>query len=152
MAVFLPISYLQGNMGQLFSEFGVTVAAAVVFSAVVALTLTPMMTSKLFANGMPKSRMVGSIDRVFHNLDDRYAAGLRRAMDGRKPLVIVGSALALFGVLVMLFIVGWPFSGLRLPSELAQEDRGMVQIFITAPKDPASNTSTGSCAKSNRLR
>ena len=65
-----------------------------------------MMASKLFANGMPKSRMVGSIDHVFHDLDERYAAGLRRAMEGRKPLWIVGGALGLFGILVMLFIVG----------------------------------------------
>jgi multidrug efflux pump len=135
MAVFVPVSFMTGDTGRLFGEFGVTVAAAVAFSAFVALSLTPMMASKLFANGMPKSRMVGGIDRVFHNLDERYASGLRRAMEGRKPLWIVGSALGLFGVLVMLFIVGVPFSGLRLPSELApQEDRGMVQIFITAPE------------------
>src|SRR5205085_5237338 len=51
------------------------------------------------------------------------------------PLWIVASALGLFGVLLVLFIVGWPFSGLRIPSELApQEDRGMVQIFVTAPE------------------
>jgi multidrug efflux pump len=135
MAVFVPVSFMTGDTGRLFGEFGVTVAAAVGFSAFVALSLTPMMASKLFANGMPKSRMVGGIDRVFHNLDERYAAGLRRAMDGRTPLWIVGGALGLFGVLVMVFIVGVPFSGLRLPSELApQEDRGMVQIFITAPE------------------
>jgi multidrug efflux pump len=135
MAVFVPVSFMTGDTGRLFGEFGVTVAAAVGFSAFVALSLTPMMASKLFANGMPKSRMVGRIDRVFHNLDDRYAAGLRRAMEGRKPLWIVSGALGLFGVLVMLFIVGFPFSGLRLPTELApQEDRGMVQIFITAPE------------------
>jgi multidrug efflux pump len=126
---------MTGDTGRLFGEFGVTVAAAVGFSAFVALSLTPMMASKLFANGMPKSRMVGGIDRVFHNLDERYAAGLRQVMQGHKPLWIVGGALGLFGALVMLFVVGWPFSALRLPSELTpQEDRGMVQIFISAPE------------------
>jgi len=135
MAVFVPVSFMTGDTGRLFGEFGVTVAAAVGFSAFVALSLTPMMASKLFANGMPKSRMAGGIDHFFHNLDERYAAGLRRSMDGRKPLLIVTGALALFAVLILLFIVGLPFSGLRLPSELApQEDRGMVQIFITAPE------------------
>jgi len=135
MAVFVPVSFMTGDTGRLFGEFGVTVAAAVGFSAFVALSLTPMMASKLFANGMPKSRLTGGIDRVFHNLDERYAAGLRRTMAGRKPLWIVAGALGLFGVMVMVFIVGIPFSGLRLPSELApQEDRGMVQIFITAPE------------------
>ena len=135
MAVFVPVSFMTGDTGRLFGEFGVTVAAAVGFSAFVALSLTPMMASKLFANGMPKSRMAGGIDRMFHNLDDRYAAALRRALDGRKPLWIVGSALALFGVLVMLFVVGLPFSGLRIASELApQEDRAMIRIFVTAPE------------------
>jgi multidrug efflux pump len=135
MAVFVPVSFMTGDTGRLFGEFGVTVAAAVGFSAFVALSLTPMMASKLFANGMPKSRMVGGIDRLFHNLDDRYAAGLRRALDGRRPLWIVSSALALFAVLVVLLIAGLPFAGLRIPSELApMEDRGMVQVFITAPE------------------
>jgi multidrug efflux pump len=135
MAVFVPVSFMTGDTGRLFGEFGVTVAAAVAFSAFVALTVTPMMTSKLFANGMPKSRMTGGIDSVFHNLDDRYAGGLRRALEGRRPLLIVSGALALFAVLVVLLVRGWPFDGLRIPTELApQEDRAFVRIFITAPE------------------
>jgi len=135
MAVFVPVSFMSGDTGRLFGEFGVTVAAAVGFSAFIALSLTPMMASKLFANGMPKSRMSGGIDRVFHNLDDRYADGLRRALAGKRPLWIVGSSLALFAVLVLLLLRGWPFEALRIPSELApQEDRAMVRIFVTAPE------------------
>jgi multidrug efflux pump len=140
MAVFVPVSFMTGDTGRLFGEFGVTVAAAVGFSAFVALSLTPMMASKLFASGMPKTRMAGRIDHFFHDLDDRYAAGLRRAMNGRKPLWIVGGALGLFGLLILLFVVGQPFAGLRIPSELApSEDRGMVQIFITAPEGSSIN-------------
>jgi multidrug efflux pump len=80
MAVFVPVSFMTGDTGRLFGEFGVTVAAAVGFSAFVALTMTPMMSSKLFAGGMPKAKVAGGVDRVFHNLDDRYAAGLRKAL------------------------------------------------------------------------
>jgi len=135
MAVFVPVSFMSGDTGRLFGEFGVTVAAAVGFSAFVALTMTPMMCSKLFANGMPKSRMTGGVDRVFHNLDDRYAAGLRRALSGSRPRWIVGGSLAMFGILILVFVLGVPFSGLRLPSELApQEDRAFVRIFVTAPE------------------
>src|SRR6478752_6894901 len=76
VAVFLPISYLQGNVGRLFSEFGVSVAAAVVFSALVALTLTPMMTSKLFANGIHRGRLAAAIDRAFKALTRQYMAAL----------------------------------------------------------------------------
>ena len=64
MAVFVPISFMTGDTGRLFGEFGVTVAAAVGFSAFVALSLTPMMTSKLFANGMPRRAWRGGIDRA----------------------------------------------------------------------------------------
>jgi len=135
MAVFVPVSFMTGDTGRLFGEFGVTVAAAVGFSAFVALSLTPMMASKMFANGMPRSRMAGGVDRLFHNLDDRYAHGLRDALRGRRPLYVVGGALALFGVLVVVLGMGWPFPGLRIASELApQEDRAMVRIFVTAPE------------------
>jgi multidrug efflux pump len=135
MAVFVPISFMSGDVGRLFGEFGVTVAAAVGFSAFVALTMTPMLTSKLFANGMPKSRVAGGVDRMFHNLDDRYAEGLRRALRGRRPLWMVGGSLALFAALVLLLIEGIPFAGLKIASELApQEDRAFVRIFVTAPE------------------
>jgi len=135
MAVFVPISFMTGDTGRLFGEFGVTVAAAVGFSAFVALSLTPMMTSRLFANGMPKSRMAGGIDRMFHNLDDRYAAGLRRVLVGKQPRYIVGGALGLFAVVLLVLALGWPFAGLRLSSELTpQEDRGFVRVFVTAPE------------------
>src|SRR6186713_223549 len=112
MAVFVPISFLQGNVGRLFSEFGVSVAAAVVFSALVALTLTPMMTSKLFAKGIQRGRLAAAVDRMFHNLDDRYAQGLRETLTGKRPLWIVGGALGLFTVVLLLLVLGWPFSGL----------------------------------------
>ena len=135
MAVFVPISFMSGDTGRLFGEFGVTVAAAVGFSAFVALSLTPMMTSKLFANGMPKSRMAGGVDRMFHNLDDRYAEVLRKSLIGRRPAWIVGGALALFAAVLLLFVVGFPFSGLKLSSELTpQEDRAFVRIFVGAPE------------------
>ncbi len=135
IAVFVPVSFMTGDTGRYFGEFGVTVAAAVGFSAFVALSLTPMMTSKLFAAGMPRSRMAGGVDRMFHNLDDRYAAALRRALHGRRPLYIVGGALGVFGVLLLLLVVGWPIDSLRIQSELApEEDRGAVRIFITAPE------------------
>ncbi len=135
MAVFIPVSFMGGNQGRLFGEFGITVAAAVGFSAVVALTLTPMMTSKLFATGMPRSRISGRVDKLFRNLDVHYAAALRRLLGGRRPLVIVIGALGLFVALVMVFVQGVPFQGLKLATEVAPtEDRGFVRIFVTAPE------------------
>jgi multidrug efflux pump len=135
MAVFVPISFMSGDTGRLFGEFGVTVAAAVGFSAFIALSLTPMMASKLFVNGMPKSRVAGGVDRMFHDLDDRYAAVLRNALIGKRPRWIVGGALALFVVVLLQFVFGLPFPGLKLSSELTpQEDRAFVRIFVGAPE------------------
>jgi multidrug efflux pump len=135
IAVFVPVSFMTGDTGRLFGEFGVTVAAAVAFSAFVALTMTPMMSSKLFAGGMPKAKMAGGVDRIFHDLDEHYAAALRKAMSGRRPLWIVGGALALFTVLVLLLVEGWPVATFRLSTELApQEDRAFVRIAVTAPE------------------
>jgi multidrug efflux pump len=135
VAVFLPISYLQGNVGRLFSEFGVTVAAAVVFSALVALTLTPMLTSKLFSGGPGRGRLASAIDRNFQAVAASYSAALRWSLVGVRPVILLcaagGSALAV----ILLLLVGWPIDGMRLPQELAPaEDRARVQIFVNGPE------------------
>ncbi len=85
MAVFVPVSYMEGNLGRLFGEFGVTVAAAVAFSALIALTLTPMMASKLFANGIQRGQGARWLDGAFQRLADAYERTLRAAMQGRAP-------------------------------------------------------------------
>ncbi|HSN72037.1 MAG TPA: efflux RND transporter permease subunit, partial [Steroidobacteraceae bacterium] len=65
VAVFLPISYVPGNVGRLFSEFGISIAAAVAFSSLVALTLVPMMTSLLFSKGIERGAVARAVDRFF---------------------------------------------------------------------------------------
>ncbi|HXR51675.1 MAG TPA: efflux RND transporter permease subunit, partial [Steroidobacteraceae bacterium] len=135
VAVFLPISYLQGNVGRLFSEFGVSVAAAVVFSALVALTLTPMMTSKLFAKGIQRGRLAAAIDRAFKALTRQYMSALRWGLTGPRPLSLLVVAGVSAGMAIMLLVFGWPWNGMRLPQELAPpEDRGRVQVFVQAPE------------------
>ncbi|MEQ9562190.1 MAG: efflux RND transporter permease subunit, partial [Woeseiaceae bacterium] len=56
VAVFLPVSFMPGNIGRIFAEFGISLAAAVLFSSLVALTLVPMLCSKLFATGLHRGR------------------------------------------------------------------------------------------------
>jgi multidrug efflux pump len=125
VAVFVPISFLQGNVGKLFREFGITVAAAVLFSALVALTLTPMMASKLLAGGATRSPLSNAVDAFFHRLSAAYDALLRRLM--RRPWLVVGATLAAMVVAVLLFRV--------IPSELAPpEDRGMMFVGMTGPE------------------
>jgi multidrug efflux pump len=135
VAVFLPISYLQGNVGKLFGEFGVSVAAAVVFSAVVALTLTPMMTSKLFANGIHRGRLATSVDRAFRSIAGLYNSALRWSLVGARPVWVLSFAGLSAALVLSLLVAGWPWSGMRLPQELAPaEDRGRVQIFVAGPE------------------
>jgi multidrug efflux pump len=133
--VFLPISYLQGNAGRLFSEFGVAVAAAVVFSALVALTLTPMMTSKLFAGGIRRGRFATGVDNAFRKVAAGYKAALRWSLQGTRPLLVLATAGVSAAAVLSLLVAGWPWAGMQLPSELApREDRGRVQIQVNGPE------------------
>ena len=141
--VFLPMSFLQGNVGKLFREFGFTIAAAVAFSALVALTLTPMLMSKLFASGAHRSRMTEAVDRFFQARSATYDRILRRAM--RRPWLVVGLAIAGSALAAVLLRV--------LPSELApSEDRGFLQVGLNGPKARRSTTWIGTCARSSRSR
>jgi multidrug efflux pump len=125
VAVFVPISFLQGSVGKLFQEFGITVAAAVLFSSLVALTLTPMMASKLLAGGATRSRLSNAVDAFFRRLSTSYETLLRRLM--HRPWLVIGSTLAAMLVAALLFRA--------LPTELAPaEDRGMLFLGLTGPE------------------
>ena len=135
MAVFVPVSYMEGTLGRLFGEFGVTVAAAVGFSALVALTLTPMMASKLFASGIRRGRVAQAVDRRFQAFTAAYEAGLRRTMTGRRPLAVVLAAAAFTAVVIALTLFGKPVSWFKLPQEFAPtEDRAMLPVIVNGPE------------------
>ncbi|MFZ9993546.1 MAG: efflux RND transporter permease subunit [Steroidobacteraceae bacterium] len=135
MAVFVPISYMEGTLGRLFGEFGVTVAAAVGFSALVALSLTPMMTSKLFVGGIQRGDLATRLDAGFQSLAATYEKWLRRVMTGGGPKRVVLGA-GLFAVaMVLLLVIGKPIAALKLSQEFApMEDRAMMPIIVTAPE------------------
>lgn len=135
MAVFVPISYMEGTLGRLFGEFGVTVAAAVGFSALVALTLTPMMTSKLFAGGVQRGALATQLDSRFQSLAAAYERMLRRVMVARGPIWVIGVAASFTVLLLLLLVFGKPFASLKLAQEFApMEDRAMMPIIVTAPE------------------
>ena len=124
VAVFLPVSFMPGNIGRLFAEFGISLAAAVVFSSLVALTLVPMLTTKLFATGMHRGRVTRAVDRAFQWLSNGYSSVLRRVIV--HPWIVVAFALAIFAASLTLLN--------RLPVEyMPREDRGMALTMITAP-------------------
>ena len=80
IAVFLPISFIPGNIGRLFGEFGITIAAAIGFSALVSLTLVPMMSSKIFGHGIVRGRVAHAVDRFFKWLSQTYERSLRSGL------------------------------------------------------------------------
>ncbi|WP_293715735.1 efflux RND transporter permease subunit [Stenotrophomonas sp. UBA7606] len=127
VAVFLPVGFLEGNTGRLFRELAVALAAAVALSAFVALTLTPMMASKLLKphSEQKVSRLHGFINRQLEHLSGAYGRVLDRHV--QRSWV--------FG-LVMLAALGASWGLFKLiPSELAPaEDRGSFQIMIDGPE------------------
>jgi multidrug efflux pump len=124
VAVILPVSFMPGNIGLLFGEFGVSLSAAVIFSSLIALTLVPMLTSKLFASGLHRGRVTHAIDGVFRRFSAFYHASLERVI--RHPIIVISSALAIFAACLTLLN--------RLPVEyMPLEDRGFVMVIVTAP-------------------
>ncbi|WP_353570428.1 efflux RND transporter permease subunit [Candidatus Albibeggiatoa sp. nov. BB20] len=125
IAVFVPIAFLQGNVGRLFAEFALTMAAAVGFSSIVALSLSPMMCSVLFKQNLRKTFIHRLIDRFFQGLATFYAKLLNIAL--KVSFLII---LLLIGVGFGIYYV---FQ--QLPSEFApKEDRGAFFIMMTAPE------------------
>lgn len=125
IAVFVPLSFMEGNVGRLFTEFGLALAASVFFSGVVALTLTPMMCSKLLKSHHGESWLVRRTEPLFHHMNQGFRWTLRGAL--RAPIITLGFSLALSGLAVVLFNL--------VPKELAPvEDRGVVIIPLTGPE------------------
>lgn len=124
-AVFVPISFLPGDLGRLFGEFGFTLAAAVLFSALVALTLTPMMASKLPEADARRNRFAHAVDRFFKRLASAYDRRLRSLI--RRPWFVIGAV----GVLVVLGALTFR----TVPAEFAPvADVGRVFISIEGPE------------------
>jgi multidrug efflux pump len=125
VAVFVPLSFMGGNTGRLFVEFGLALAASVVFSGFVALSLTPMMCSNLLKPHAGETWLVRMTEPFFLGMNAALRWTLDRAL--RAPLLVMGAAAAVSGLAVMLYAA--------LPKEFAPtEDRGVVIIPTTGPE------------------
>lgn len=128
IAVFVPISFMGGNVGRLFAEFGFTLAAAVIFSSLVALTLAPMLCSKWLQHS-PESeeghRLWAFSEKVLNGLTNGYKKLLTFSLN--QPGLLLGLGVA--GLIIATVI--FP----RLPQELAPtEDRGVIIMPTSAPR------------------
>ena len=127
VAVFLPIGLLEGNTGRLFRELAVALAAAVAISALVALTLTPMMSSKLVRphDSEKPNRFHAGIARFLDRVSNAYRGLLERTVE----------RVWLFGGLMVVTLVATFFLFKLVPSELAPpEDRGVFFASIVGPE------------------
>jgi multidrug efflux pump len=124
-AVFLPIVFLQGFVGKLFQEFGMVIASAVLISAFVSLTLTPMLNAKLIRKNDKKSRFYEATEPFFVWMNETYRLSLEGFLKNRWLA---------FVILFFAMGVGY-FTFKSLPAELAPlEDRSWVRLSITAPE------------------
>jgi multidrug efflux pump len=124
IAVYVPIGFQGGLTGALFTEFAFTVAGAVAVSGIVALTLSPMMTSRIFRSEQEDNRFVHFLDRQFERLHNGYRRALHSLLDTWIVIVVMGALL--LGGTVYLFMTS--------KAELApQEDQGLVLNQILGP-------------------
>ncbi len=125
LAVFIPFTFLEGDIGRLFAEFAVTLSVAVVFSSFVALTLCPMLASKVLRVGRSDNKAIKKVDDVFQKVRSSYVSWLDKALHKPKKVLLLASAgIAAIGGLFM-----------ALPSEYApKEDRGAFFVIVNGPE------------------
>ena len=125
-AVFLPVIFLEGFVGRLFREFGVVLATAVMVSAFVSLTLTPMLNAYLMRPGKQKQgKFYRVTERYFEKMNTGYAHYLERFMK-RKWLS--------FPVLLLCIIMIGLFYGLLKKETAPYDDRSYIRASVTAPE------------------
>ncbi len=130
IAVYVPIGFQGGLTGVLFSEFAFTLAGAVAVSAVVALTLSPMMCALFLRDDHGSNRFVQMLDHNFERFSSLYRRVLGGLLDGWKAVVAFGFVImALIVVLMMM-----PMAGALAKSELAPaEDQGFLIHIVNGP-------------------
>lgn len=123
-AVYAPIGFLSGLIGSLFKEFAFTLASTVMISGFVALTLSPMMCSKIMKSDVLEGRMAKVVHHKFDQLMALYRRTLEMVLQRRKYVVALVVSILVLSVIIHKFI----------PSELApNEDTGSIITLVSAP-------------------
>ena len=125
IAVFVPIAFLDGNLGVIFAELAVTIGTAVIFSSILALSLTTMMCSKLLTNHAHDSWLTRTVDNGFHWFQGAYHQGLSWCLP--RPARIMS-------MVVILSAGSWALLK-AVPTAFApQEDQGVFFTYISGPE------------------
>jgi len=124
-AVYAPVGFLTGTTGRLFNEFAWTLAGTVLVSGFVALTLTPMMCSKLLVHRTSHGRIYNVVEAVIQGNADMYKKTLDWALMVRPIVLLIGAGVAALGGILFY----------SLNSELAPvEDQGSIRGIFLAPE------------------
>lgn len=125
IAVFIPIVFLEGMTGRLFREFSIVIAGAVAISSFVALTLTPMLSTKMLTPHRKHGWMFNLTEKFFINLNEGYRKSLETFLNKRYLSIII-----LLVSIVLIFILYK-----SIPAEMAPlEDRSQFSINTTTPE------------------
>lgn len=127
VAVFVPVAFLTGNVGRLFNEFALSLSVAVIISTFVALTLSPMLCSRILRRPSTENagRASRAFDAFFQGLDRTYASALSVVLN--RPMYVIGGALGIVALSALLFT--------QLPRELVPiEDRSISFGIVIAPE------------------
>ena len=140
-SVFIPISFFPGAAGRLFFEFGFVLAISVLLSSIVALTLAPMMASRMLAPE-PADRTQGALSRLLGGIGDMAARVYARTLEWSLKAPVIVLALAL------LFGAGAISTYHALPEQLVpQEDRGTIMMMVRAPQGTSLDYTAGKVAE-----
>lgn len=124
-AVFMPVIFLEGFVGRLFREFGVVIAGAVLISAFVSLTLTPMLNARLVRKVHKKTAFYEATEPFFLRMTSSYGDSLKSFLKNRWLAVVI-----LVGAVALIFLAGG-----KLQNELSPlEDRNWMRVSLTAPE------------------
>lgn len=125
VSVFVPITFLKGDIGRLFGEFAMTMAMAVIFSSFIALTLAPALCSKLLDREHISNRMADTVEALSTRMERAY----QRALGAVLP----HHWLTLLVLLVSMGVTAWAFQA--VPREYAPEqDRGILFLGVSTPE------------------
>ena len=138
ISVFVPLVFMDGRIGALFTEFAMAVSAAVFFSSITALTLSPALCSKVLKASEKESKFSQSMNRFFAKVELSYRNSLASNMT-RK-----------WGLMISLLLAGFVSYSLftQIPSELTpKEDRGTFFVMMSGPEGASYENNAANMSK-----
>lgn len=137
-AIFAPIAFSNGITGRLFSEFAWTLAGSVIISGVIALTLSPLMCTKVMGELNTDSPLIQRINNTFTTIKEKYLSYLQKTFKHRRLIMLFW----------LLSIIGCFYFYQSIPKELApKEDQGILQVISSAPDSTGTQFLANNSAK-----